>query len=702
MTGFIQSRQGTPDTAAYTLLQQTHRIDADTTETTAAFTAHSPLKEVGFGVTDIPFDADGARPDMSSLYVLVPAAVYDGNRFTVRPQNYPPIPAGEDRQLYPPVLINDIPRMKDEDPQLALRTGDGSSPLLALWDRAAGRACIYTYSPLSDGTPYRESGFMLQKNGEVRFCYPVIRPTIYRFGNTSAAPTQDALLDVPAGGTIKLTVRKTVFPCSSAAELYNRILSLRYQAGRGRAKNTLPLSEAFRIIRDKYDRRNWDETYGYFHVGVGTSIYDRFQTGWVGGGAEAYALVRGEGAVSDKAVRSLNFIYQKVQTASGLFYGIHDGEKAYGDDFRHVDDASFMLIRKSADILYLHSALFLYMKERGDAISPLWLDGLGRCADAFVRLWERYGQFGQFVDAETGDILVGGSFAGAAALGGLALYACLSGEERYLQAACDMARREYERFAAQGFTNGGPGEILSAPDSESAYALLESFTVLYEETGREEILRWAREAAAYAATWIMDYDYPFPEASLFGRLGMSSTGTVWASCQNKHSAPGICTHSGSAFLRLYLYTGEPLYLQMIEDIAHAITQYVSQPNRPLYDTEGVRLDNGFVCERVSTCDWEGYERIGQIFNGSNWSEMAAMMCFTDLPGVVVDEAAGRLAVLDHVEARLEGSALRLHNPWPYPVSVRILRTGQRKACRGWDLQRWCETVQLAPGETVVR
>ena len=41
--------------------------------------------------------------------------------------------------------------------------------------------------------------------------------------------------------------------------------------------------------------------------------------------------------------------------------------------------------------------------------AAFWISG---CADAFVRLFEQYGHFGQFIDNETGEILIPGSFSG--------------------------------------------------------------------------------------------------------------------------------------------------------------------------------------------------------------------------------------------------------------------------------------------------
>ena len=44
-----------------------------------------------------------------SDYLLVPAAVYDGNRFRIRKVPYPPMFTPGDRELDPPVTVTDVP-----------------------------------------------------------------------------------------------------------------------------------------------------------------------------------------------------------------------------------------------------------------------------------------------------------------------------------------------------------------------------------------------------------------------------------------------------------------------------------------------------------------------------------------------------------------------------------------------------------------
>ena len=149
-------------------------------------------------------------------------------------------------------------------------------------------------------------------------------------------------------------------------------------------------------------------------------------------------------------------------------------------------------------------------------------------ADALARIWNNSGQFGQFTDIETGDILVGGSASCAIAPAALARAATWCNEPNYLAVAQSSARQYHEHFVRQGITNGGPSEILSAPDSESSFAMLESFVTLLEVTGDPYWRKASVDMLRQFATWVVSYDYRFPSGSLFGQSGAHTTGAVWA------------------------------------------------------------------------------------------------------------------------------------------------------------------------------
>lgn len=78
---------------------------------------------------------------------------------------------------------------------------------------------------------------------------------------------------------------------------------------------------------------------------------------------------------------------------------------------------------------------------------------------------------------------------------------------------------------AKGITYGGVGDAIHNFDIESSYGLLESFALVYEYSGDKEWLSLAEDMANQFATWVINYDYAFPEGTLFGKLSMKTCGT---------------------------------------------------------------------------------------------------------------------------------------------------------------------------------
>jgi len=280
-----------------------------------------------------------------------------------------------------------------------------------------------------------------------------------------------------------------------------------------------------------------------------------------------------------------------------------------------------------------------------DNVPDKFIEGTKKLADLFVKLWKTYGQFGQFIDCETGEIAAGGSTSGAIVPAGLVGAYKFFGNEEYLEVAKSGAEMMYKRDALNGYTTGGPGEILQCPDSESAFALLESLVVLYDATKDKKWLEYSEFMAHQCSSWTVSYNYKFPKESEFNRLDMKTVGSIFANAQNKHSAPGICTLSGNSLYKLYKWTGNEMYKELHDDIALTISQYMSTNKRPIYswdvpkdviliqdDTataEREKLPQGFICERVNMSDWETYRCIGGVFNGSCWCETSNLLTIAE-------------------------------------------------------------------------
>ena len=241
---------------------------------------------------------------------------------------------------------------------------------------------------------------------------------------------------------------------------------------------------------------------------------------------------------------------------------------------------------------------------------------------------------------------------------------------------------------------------MQCPDSESAFGLLESFTVLCEETGKEEFRTLARNMGIQCLTWCMTYDFRFPKDTTFGKMGMRSNGAVFANVQNKHGAPGICTLSGDSFLKLYRMTGDETFLNEIRDIAHNITQYLSREDRPIDGNHP-----GWMSERVQTSDW--LEPIGEVCHNPQWPGVSSMMTIAEIPGIYVETDIPRVTVFDNVTAKIiekgeDFLTVEITNPTGFPADVTVLAESaarQRKPL-GDHVLLGKPSVHVPAGETV--
>lgn len=521
-----------------------------------------------------------------------------------------------------------------------------------------------------------------------------------------------------AGDCVTFTYTEYRFACNSVCEFFNRFFQYRHAAALPQSHpNEVTWNYAFKLIEEKYNRRNWQADFGFYTSSEAASGINRqWQTGWVGGAMNTLpGLLIGCEETREKSSQTLDFVFRELQHPSGFLYGIFCDGKAYGDD-PEPENKQIVMSRKNADALYYIAKLLLMMRGKGEPIPASWRSGLKRLADAFVLFYKKNGEIGQFMDLEQLEPHVGGSASGGLVGAGLALCADLFDQSNYLQTAEEISGEYYHNYIAKGFSTGGPGEILSCPDSESAFALLESFVVLYRYTGRGEWLEYAQDTASLCASWCVGYDYAYQRDTQFFQRGTATTGAVWASVQNKHAAPGICTMSGESLLHLYRATGDAAYLELLRDIAHNITQYVSTPEKPMYASyvwhngnahrhklmirgyaralavlsaksnglkkllaplyQSIFNPVGRINERVNLSDWEGTNNVGEVPIGSCWCEVSAMLTYLEIPAVYVQPDTGFCFAMDHIECSVQSKTdselvLALKNPTAQDAEYRI-------------------------------
>ncbi len=612
-------------------------------------------------------------------YLLMPAAVYAGNRFEVsgtwRYEDLSHI--GPNRTLG---VTPRVPRLNvDQGPsRIQLLSSDMSSPVVAIHSPTLKKGLILM---TEDRTALGLTGFDIVENEDRTAATLTIKvPGVREVLRHNGQPSRDRGVSWKPGQSVTLRLVVHVFDCPNVQALYDKLFDARNDLRPEPTRHEeIPFASVWDIQERKNNEQSWVEKYGYYSVGMREVRSQDWQTAWVGGTNTLYPLLAsGEVITRRRAMRTFDFMTNGSQQPSGFFRGsFTEGQ---------WDDNGKALLRYSGDSLFFLIKDFLLLEERGgkEAVVDPWRRMTQRVADAFCGLWDKYGQFGHHASALRDEIVIGGSCTASMAPGGLALAAGYFNEPRYLDIAKKAGVHYHDNFVARGITNGGPGDASGCPDSESCAGLLESFATLWEVTGEERWLKAARDVAHQAATWVVNYDFAFPPESTFGKMNMLTNGTVWANIQNKHSAPGICTLSGVPFLKLFRATGDVRYLELIRDIAHAIPQFMSRADRPIVDIRpGQRwpvMPPGWINERVNMSDWEMRDDpkeeigVGEIFGGSTWSEPAMMLTWTELPGLYAQPDTGVLCALDHVEAKWtkDRTGIEVKNPTKFDASVKML------------------------------
>ena len=619
----------------------------------------------------------------SDSYIMIPACAYDGNRFEAVARKYPPMFLESEMGTDVPVRMTQVPRLaRTGDSFMDVTTGDMATPCVCVLDKAHEEAFMVFFDQGAHGLNH---GVTLEQGGEelvIRLRAPARRRLVYRWyegvPSLRENPSADAPLTVEAGAETVIPHRVFALPCRDIPALFSLFFEKRSELYHGASHANLPFSAFWDMTLEQHNETHFVEAEGFYAMqaqdGRETSRFSQWQPGWAGGGMNTLPLMCEGGELSrQRAVRTLAFA-ARHQSRAGWYYGIVFNGKDYHDCFEHYEDKyNLILVRKQADLTYFMFKQLEALRRMGESIPDNVRASAVTAADALVRLWNRYGQLGQFINAETGEIVVGGSTSGAMAPAALCAAAAWTGDERYAQCAREIGDYFYQTATVKGVTTGGPGEILQAPDSESAAALVESFVALYEMDGGVQWLDRAKDAAHQLASWVVAYDYAFPPESRFGKMGIHAAGSVWANVQNKHSAPGLCTESPVALLKIYRDTGDARYLDLMRQIARFMPQVASYPDRPMYTVPGPALKPGEMCERVNLSDWEGTENVGDsIFGSSVWPEVSLMLTWLEVPGVYTVPARGVVCASDHVDAWLDGGALFIRNTTALPARVKVM------------------------------
>lgn len=613
-------------------------------------------------------------------FVLVPSAVYAGNKFDRKIMTYPPYWYDKDEwRLDMPTTTTLLPSLEkyEDKGKIELTTGSASTPLMAFYSKKKQLSWMVQTLQSNEFGNY---GFFIEEDKkEKKAVFSVMSPAV-----RSKIPTMDNFeisddkgANLKKGDKIELCFRLYKKEALSLYDMYEQFLFSRKDLNPSDINApVMPFSELWKTMNNLYQKERWEESIDMYCItkyNPNSNWNSIWQLGWVGGGQSTLPiLIQGDSIERSRVIRNLDKIFTKTQAPSGLYYAYGNGFEFKGFGFSKPFRYNETFVRSQGDFMYMAQLHFKEMKRLNIAVPDYWYKSLKKQVDVFVNLWNRYKQIGQFLNVETGDICIGGSTSGAIVPAGLALASQTFSNPSYLSVAELLAEKYYNDYVLKGYTCGGPGEILSSPDSESAFALFESYVTLYEVSKDEKWLGYAKELLPICASWVVSYNYRFPDFSELNSLNIHSTGAVWASIANKHGAPAICTWSGVSLLKYFRATNDKYAIELLRDIAHGIPQYVSHEERPI-----AKMEPGGSCERVNLSDWEGKDQVGgNLFASCAWVEVAAMLTVTELPSIYVQKDKCLIytfdnIVVEQVKKSNNKIVINVHNPTNYTAKIKI-------------------------------
>lgn len=641
-------------------------------------------------------------------YVLLPAAAYNGNRYSWRRLRYSPkLHDIKDIGANKPIIINDVPKLSDSSgiSRIQERSGSMSTPSVGFIDEATHKGLwmlTKQNNALGDyGIDVEET--RNRNHATISITSPVVRELFTYQVTNGHTPSWDVPKDFKTGDEATITFRLYGFDAPNTQSIFDKFVEIRKEVATNHSLiNALPYSECMNTLEQKFNQYNFVKDNGYYAIGMRENYLQDWQIGWTGGMISTYPLLfAGNEQTRKNVLRNFDWLFPNGISPSGFYWDAgQKGNEWIGGDIRNFHTKNWHLIRKSGDAVWYIIKQFMLMEKQGTTVKPSWKEGNQKVCDALMKLWNRNHQLGQFIDSQTGEIIVGGSSSGAIVPAALALAAQYYQQPNYLTAAKEIADYFNENFTKKGISCGGPGDALQAFDSESAYALVESYITLYEHTKDTKWLTIAEDAAKQFATWVVSYNYRYNDTTAFAKAHIHTVGGVYANVQNKHSAPGMCTASGIGLLKLYRYTNNIFYLDLLQDIAHNITQYLPHPKKPLGNAP-----IGWVSERVNMTDWEGPQTIGYILPISTWAETSLMLTAIEVPGLYVQAAKNIVIPFDNVTVQTLGNnatelTIKVTNPTPVDANINLMEDRNSGSILGENALFNCKKISVKAGESI--
>lgn len=602
-------------------------------------------------------------------YVMIPASVYNGNRVKIVDRGYN---EGIPREL---LYKKDIPLISVPIPHLSMNAGDVSllevnasnmaTPAMCFFNKKEKRGFIVL---TQQKTQFDDNGFIIEENADrSKASFVISAPGVREKKPLFVGFTKsdDRGVDLNAGDKIEIKLRVHSFTAEDIPGFLDKFMQVRKAVtGKNNPRNLIPFSQISEMMTNRIDER-WYEGDEYQFYCPENANWISF--GWIGGLINTFPMLAlNDDMHRERVKKTFDFAIPRGQAKTGYFNGAlnYDGKNFPREGYPDMPELA--LTRKNGDVLFWMIKQFELLKAQGnyEMINPIWEQNIKRLADAFVSTWKKNGQWGRLLNIETGEVAEYNTSGGVIAIAGLALASKYFELPAYLEIAKEAAKYYYQNdFVNQGSTTGCCADILQNADSETSAGFMEALMALYEITGNKEWLEKSRNLANLTSTWTTSYDYELPKETELGRLGAKLAGVYWASTQNKHGAPGICTSSGDSLFKIYRATGNKLYAELLNDIVHAYGESI----RP----------EGYTNERLTYCDAEPGSVGNRGTHITGWNELNGFLMALEIPGIYLQPDSDEFFVFDSVEAKIlnrneNGVTLRISNPTNFDANVSIL------------------------------